>query len=387
MLWVKQIMIWVITTVSLAGCIEEYYPDEGLKDGTLVVIAHLTSAEEAQNIFVSRSTDIQISTRNPVEGCLVHVERSDGSQLEFEGAEPGRYKAYFPDFFYPGEWYRLRVSTPDGLLYESDYELLTPVCEIDSLYWEKWTRPGPVQGKDEDGVQFYLDFELDQDSGGYLRWELQETYEIRSLPYERREIYDIDRQFKPVPLYLDQRTCWITVGIPQIFTQDVHNLEGSVYRKKTLNFVSGHSWKLKHRYCLQVRQYSLNREAFWYWENMKNNHQSGAGMYDRQPALTPGNICNPDDKGEVVIGYFSVSALSVKRIFVSDVPGLVIVEDPDFCFPGPLPYSFAQLGREFLPYFIATLRVHDELLRGSVKKECIDCSAYANSSISPPDFW
>jgi len=41
-----------------------------------------------------------------------------------------------------------------------------------------------------DGIRFYMDYEIKKDSGRYLRWQLEETYEFHNPVYESMEIYD-----------------------------------------------------------------------------------------------------------------------------------------------------------------------------------------------------
>jgi len=191
----------------------------------------------------------------------------------------------------------------------------------------------------------------------------------------------------PIPPESTWSICWITDIIPEIFTKDLGSLEGDQYRQMPLNFVSNQSQRLQNRYDLLVRQFALSPSAYWYWEGLKNNLQSNGGLFDSQPSLTPGNICNVDNENEIVIGYFSVSGVSEKRISVSEVPEMSIILDPTFCVPGPLPYSFARLSNAFLPYYLATLSINGEDVYGSVQKHCTDCREYKNSSNIPPEFW
>ena len=378
--------IWIfLFSCFLTGCIERYYAEgDEFKAGTLVVIAHIDNFDHLQTIHISRSTNLEIPVRDPVSGCHVEIENGEGSAYEFLEEAPGEYQGLpLVHFLKAGEAYRLLIVTPEGKRYESEFETMYPAPAIDSVYWIREEHPGREPGNTQEGIQFYMNYEIEMDSGRYLRWQLEETYEFHNPAYEFKEIFDTDRTFKPVPAESDWNTCWIYNQLPDIYVKDLGNVEGEVYRAMPLNFVSNHSQRLKHRYSLLVRQFALSAEAYWYWEGLENNLQSNGGLFDSQPSLTPGNICNPDDADEIVIGYFSVSGATVKRVFVSDVPDLIIIEDPYFCVPGGLPYSFYRLSWEFLPYYLATL----DAKYGSVDKKCIDCREYKSSSHIPPEFW
>lgn len=389
---VSLVFLWLF---FLKGCIERYYPEgDEFRSGTLVVIAHLNNSDSLQSIYISRSTDLELPTRYPVSGCFVEVEQLGGSSLAFLEEEKGTYVAGPPGpFLRAGSDYKLRIVTPGAVQYESEIESMYPAPAIDSVYWirEEQATSGP--GYSMDGVRFYMDFQMEKDSGRYLRWELEETYEFHNPDYESMQVFDRQdsypyrRVFMPIPPESIWNTCWVTNQLPTLFTKDLGALEGDVYRKMPLNFVTNQSQRLQYRYSLLVRQFALTTSAYWYWEGLKNNLQSDGGIYDSQPSLTPGNIYNVDDEQENVIGYFSVSGVSEKRIFVSDVPGMPIVEDPTFCVPGPLPYSFSRLSTAFLPFYLATLIVNGESNYGSVQKHCIDCRENKNSVHIRPEFW
>jgi hypothetical protein len=67
-----------------------------------------------------------------------------------------------------------------------------------------------------------------------------------------------------------------------------------------------------------VNQYSLNEDEFNYWEKIQNVAIQVGGLYDIIPSSIPSNIHCIENPEKVVLGYFSVSAKSSKRIFISD---------------------------------------------------------------------
>ncbi len=385
----KPPLVVTVLLIFLSGCIERYYPgEEDLKTGTLVVVAHLTNIPGVQSIYLSTSTILEFPRYDPVSGCWVEVERADGETRDFEESGPGEYSGFLDDQFLGiGEEYRLLFVTPDGSRYESGFEKLHPAPGIDSLYFSREVHPTPDPDLMDEGIQFFIDFEIEKQAGRYLRWQLIETYEMRNPDYVSTSVYDVDRRFKDIPDTMAWRTCWITLEIPEIFTLDLGNLEGSSYQKMPLNFVSAGTQRLYYRYSLLVRQLSLSEAAFWYWDELKKNLQTKGGLFDTQPSLTPSNICNVADENEIVIGYFSVAGASEKRIFAEDVPELKVVMDPYFCEPGGLPKSFPRLSNKLLPYYLATAVVDGVNRRGGVQKQCIDCREYRGSSHIIPEFW
>jgi hypothetical protein len=67
-----------------------------------------------------------------------------------------------------------------------------------------------------------------------------------------------------------------------------------------------------------VNQYSLSADEYVYWEKVQNIFQEVGSLYDITPASISSNIYCIENPNEKVLGYFSVSAKSSKRIFVDD---------------------------------------------------------------------
>jgi hypothetical protein len=75
---------------------------------------------------------------------------------------------------------------------------------------------------------------------------------------------------------------------------------------------------LKVRYSILVNQYSIDQEEFSYWDKLQKTVEQVGSLYDLTPASIPSNISCIEKPSEVVLGYFSVSAVKSKRIFIKD---------------------------------------------------------------------
>jgi hypothetical protein len=385
----KTLLGWMLVVLWISGCVERYYPGEDdVFTGTLVVNAHLADLPGEQIIQVSRSDKLYYSKYLPESGCMVQVENQNGDVMSFDEKVPGDYSGVpGPDFFKTGYQYRLRLVTSGGTLYESDFARLPPSSHLDSVYYALEYKPTAEPGISTEGLQFYIDFQVEPDSSGFLRWELIETYEFRNPDYDGY-IYDLDRVVKPLPDSLSDRQCWITGHVNLIRTLDAGNFERGGYNQMPLHFVSNETQRLKYRYSLLVRQHSMVEPAFRYWDELKKNTQEMSGMYDRQPSLTPGNIYNLEDPEEKVLGYFSVSGVSEKRIFVGRECG-VTFEEKIFCFPAFERPRFRYYLSLDLPLWMseAVWPLDGRTYLGETPRHCLDCRLHRGSSGEPPDYW
>lgn len=385
----RVLFISILLIMQLTACVERYYPEEdAIFTGTLVVNAHLTDKAGIQEIEISRSGRLIYSTYIPESNCVVEVINDHEGSVSFYETEPGHYAGDIKQEFLSSDYqYQLRMLTADGNRYESDFTTLSPSPDIYEVYYELESQPTEDPEVNLDGLRFYVDFEMDRDSAEFLRWELIETYEFHNPNYEGF-IFDVDRILKPLPPEMDDRECWITLTVNRIFTLWAGNISGTVYSRFPLHYVSNETQRLKYGYSLLVRQLSMDPVAFRYWDELKKNTQEMGAINDRQPAFTPGNICNCDDPEERILGYFSISGVTEKRIFVKDVEGLE-VPDRIFCFPTFEPPNLRFLMRQDLPVFLsrATWPLDQVTYLGLTQQHCLDCRLHRGSSGEPPDFW
>ena len=118
----------LLTVILVSACVERYYPNQDdLKKGTLVINAHLTDQPGDQVIEFSRSVGLTYPSFFPVSGSFAQAVRDDGAFREFSEFIPGYYIAYLDeDFLQTGSSFFIRVITPDGNEYESDFDKLRP---------------------------------------------------------------------------------------------------------------------------------------------------------------------------------------------------------------------------------------------------------------------
>jgi hypothetical protein len=179
---------------------------------------------------------------------------------------------------------------------------MKPVPEVDELYYEKKEIPGSgVFGRPSDGCQVYVDTHDPSNECRFFRWDYDETWQI-FLPFSDA--------INP--------TCWVTRRSGDIHVKSTAGLSESKVSRYPLNFISNQSDRLTVKYSILVNQYSLTQNEFLYWEKLKSVTQNVGSLYDVTPAAIPNNIYCNEDPTRTVLGYFSVSSMKSKRIFVRD---------------------------------------------------------------------
>ena len=145
--------------------------------------------------------------------------------------------------------------------------------------------------------------------------------------------------------------------------------------------MSNQTPRLQEKYSLLVKQHSLTRGAFQYWDKMKAQSDDTGGLFETQPVSSTGNICNVDDPEEKVLGYFFVTQVQKKRIMVSED-----FEFPIALFDCPLDtaYTLEDYGVDY-PYMMYSLPGLGPPWAYSYR-ECHDCT-YRGGVTTKPEYW
>jgi len=152
----------------------------------------------------------------------------------------------------------------------------------------------------EEGCQIYLNTGDDTDQCKYYRWDYAETWEFH------------------IPYPVTNNVCWITENSERINIKSTAALSANKVIDYPLLFVTNKTDRLRVKYSILVNQYSLNEDEYHYWEKLQNVTQNVGSLYDIIPANVPSNIMCIQDPAQKVLGYFSVSAKSSRRIFIKD---------------------------------------------------------------------
>jgi hypothetical protein len=301
---IKRITVFLVLFL-LDSCIVQFIPNTTEDKVLLVVEGLITDQPGAYTVKLSKSLPLgQKNVPRPVKGCIVYISDDQGLVYNFKESVAGTYVSD-PTKFQGriGRAYTLHISpgTTNGLNYESFPVTMKKVPQIDSIYYEKkLIKENEEFNPAEEGCQVYLNTHDPENSCKYYRWEYTETWEFR-LPYN-----------------VTNRICWLSANSDKINIKNTSVFEEDRINRYPLNFISNQTDRLRVRYSMLVNQYSLDENEFIYWEKLQNISEQVGGLYDMIPAAIPSNVYCVDDPNEKVLGYFSVSAMTSKRIFIKE---------------------------------------------------------------------
>ena len=355
------------------GCITQFLPETDEDPNLVVVEGLITDQPEVNTVRLSRSMPLgKTATLKPLKGCIVSITDDVGNRFYLnESNTAGTYQTD-PSIFrgIVGRKYTLHININNSFETNYTYESLPmemrAVPPIDSLYYEKVViHEQDENHRMEEGSQVYLNAFDPNGKCNFYRWDYVETWKFQ-LPY-----------------YVPNQTCWITSNSSDINIKNTSVLSEARVTRLPVKFISNETDRLELRYSILVNQFSVGEDEFSYWEKLQNISENVGGLYDIVPSSIPGNIFCVEDPGEQVLGYFSVSAKTSKRIYIDEsfrgLPNLYRE-----CPADTLSYSAPITGLNSTVWVIV-----DDPYEGikviTYTKGCADCSV--RGTTVKPDFW
>lgn len=359
----------------LSSCITQFIPETNEDKELLVVEGLITDQAIVNTIKLSKSSPLGIrNAAKPLSGCIINISDDLGNIFGFRETVDGTYITDPSDFQgVIGRFYTLHINTntaDNNLNYESFPMEMKPVPPIDSIYYKKITiQESNGSSPTTEGCQIYLNTHDPTNQCKFYRWEYSETWEFH-LPY-----------------FVPNNVCWVSSNSNAINIKNTSVFEEDRIDKYPLNLVSNLTDRLTVKYSILVNQYSLNEEEYLYWEKLQFISEQVGGLYDMIPSAISSNVYCLDDPNEKVLGYFSVSANSSKRIFIKDrFAGLVSPYTDEACITDTI------FGGALIPNlnkFVWVIIDHTmpppsyQVITAS--KGCYDCTVRGTNK--KPDFW
>jgi Domain of unknown function (DUF4249) len=396
-------IITFVAVFTLCTCIDPYSPKLTGYDSLLVVDGLITNANSSYTVKLSRT--FQELNLNPsmVSDAIVFISDDAGNISFLLNKGDGKYKTDSLEFIgIIGRTYILHVNTREGEEYESEPCLMQPVPDIDSIYFKKENELVSNGTESQEGVRIYLDAKEGNNSL-YYRWAFEETWKFK-VPNPKQFDYINDSTILSVAN--TKEYCWKKRKSDEILIHSIYAGESNHIEKEPIFFITAdQSDRLLIQYSILVSQYSISKNEYDFWNNLKQVNESGGDIFAKQPFTVVSNIHNINNTKEGVLGYFQVSAVKQRRkdIIFNEIveldlpfyhyPCTRIEKEPSdyptgfgppvtwdeiyamFCIAGD--YYFVE------PKYIEGTKQLQKLI--FTRPECANCELTGTST--KPDFW
>ncbi len=307
--------MFVILFITLITCIDPFNPQLKGTTKVLIVDALLTNENRSYAFKLSWATDTQNTKPEMASGATVSVRDISGASTTLTEGDAGVYKTDSLQFLgATGNSYILNIKTPDGNEYESDTCAMYPVQPIDNIYFlkdQEFTNNG---SEVQDGIRIFIDSDNKGDCK-YVRWTYNEWWKF-SVPQPK--LYNYIDQYHIPYVDLIKQVCYATNPSNAITIRSTAFSATNQIQKQPIMFIaSDKSDRLLIQYYIEIKQLSLSKTEFEFWNHMSEINEGGVDIFDKQPFSIPSNIHNKNNPSELVLGYFQVSAAEPKSIYIT----------------------------------------------------------------------
>lgn len=413
-----NILLIILPIIICVSCTEEYWPDlKGEYEDLLVIEGKITNEPGPYTVKLSSSSSVQEPAYFPKSGAKVIITDNEGNAETLTEVESGVYKTSATGIQgKAGKYYKLIIET-DGRKYETPFEKLKTAVGIEPIIIKHEIRQSDNPEDDEEGIRFYVSTDNAIIDTSYFYWGVEETYEFHAA-YLMRFIFN-GVFIKPIPSYWEYINvppppsenrygvpvaqdpdslfyCWKTNMVKERFTHTTENLSTPKLNNQPLHFIPYMDERIKIKYSLLVKQYTISEKAFLYQRKLKEQNSENDNLYTKQPFQIRSNLVNVDDPDEIILGYFMTAGVcTAERIFTKAPAG---IEYDVFC--GQIANDCSNKP-EIYPYLIESnpgqwplYMAYAWFMTGGslfydlvvVEKDCVDCTL-SGGELNKPDFW
>lgn len=365
--------------VIVSSCTERFRPELTDFENNLVVDGKITNEEGPYTIRLSLSSDLDLVRYTPLKNASVIIQEENGPSERLVEVSSGEYQTSKTGIRGEvGKRYQLQIESPDGRVYESNFQQLIAPTPIENVYTEIESKFFTEDNADAIGLQFYVDAGSSPNEQDYFLWLSDATFKYRAE-------YPIEATYQgfdlPFPKPDSLSVCWRKDTVNQVTTYNTGDYADPAVKKIPLHFIKSTDISLSERYSPLVKQYTVNKEAYEFWQSIEAQLNTDANLYSTQPYQTRGNIKNINQPDEAVLGFFLVAGVSEKRIFVNAPTNLPLYEAACFYDYEGYGWRWAEPATTY-PIYIA--RGPEGL--ALAPNGCLDCRDHGGTIIEP-DFW
>lgn len=282
------------------SCIDRLDFWQETEEGQLIIYGLFTDKDDKHIVNISTSSPLAFRPKG-LSNAAVYLLTAGEEKIAYFNKGNGVYELQAVKAT-EGKSYALEVIL-DGVTYRSKFQEMPEVVGKDSLSYQVAYEPFRTS-LDDHVFKVFAKSDLPETPDQlFLRWIVEEAHYWPLL--------------------------WIPPGIPppppcfifDVMDPTIVNLfDGTVTSNRQTEKLLA-TRKINNAFLfpffVTVKQLSINRDAFEYWERINIVINNKGSLFDIPPAPVFGNIMNTENPNELVLGFFEVAKSSVSRFYVT----------------------------------------------------------------------
>jgi hypothetical protein len=303
--------VWIFVAFS---CIDRLDFIGDTVKGQIIIYGLLATGETTQtvNVGMSRSSGF---IQQGVSNATVSLLLKNGGKLTYFSVGNGNYELqnFEPE---EGESYSIEVIVGEKV-YRSAFQEIPTVNGIDSLSYDVAYEPFRTNANEHVFRVFNKTVIPQNNEPVFIRWVAEET-----AYWQLVWIYapGIPPPFPP-PCFIFDVMEPSKINLFNGTATNTRTIDQLLVRRKIDN-------AFLYPMFITVKQLSINREAYEYWERIKIILNNQGSLFDIPPAPIRGNIINIENPDEKVLGFFEVAKTQISRFYVTSEISPIYLHPP-----------------------------------------------------------
>ena len=304
----KNTIYLTLMLFALFGCIEPYDAETDTIDSILVVEGIITSGTTQINLsksigihdnFWRYYSSLEKEDSLYVNNASVYVESDDG--FKSEAAHSSGKGVYLIE---TGELnvnakYRIAIHVDDET-YHSGYltPAVSPPVELSyRLIYHYYKNEKNEMDSIINNTDIFVSTKGYEHQPGYYLWSYKENWEIHAL--------------------FGSEVCWGKDSSRYLLVGSTERLSENTIRELMLSALYNLDLKVSQRYRMQIKQNTIHKDAYDYFENQKRNSEQTGSIFGVIPSELTGNIKCTSNPTIPVIGYVDVSTTTANELYLT----------------------------------------------------------------------
>jgi hypothetical protein len=238
-----------------------------------------------------------------------------------------------------GRSYYVQIKTFKGNEYRSNVQRMDPAGTMDDLYVE-FEKDGVNLGYTQtpiDALRVYVDAHGIGGGSNFFRWRWKGTYEAHTFPEKRTRNPAVGPPIpNPIPCsgYIYDRgalikifececcSCWPTEYGSSSVVSNNRSSDDFIFNRAHIGTIPVTGMRFYDRFYIEVEQLSVSEGEYEFWRLANIQRESSGDLFQPNSIKVRGNVASVSDPQEEVLGFFSVSAIEKKSMFIekSSIP-------------------------------------------------------------------
>ena len=324
----RKILLFVIVLLLSAtcyqSCVEAVDAEYDLQADIVFIDGYALTEVGLSSVTITKSVfEFDTYSLRRVLNATVQIENvNSGEVIDFTEDNSGIYTCP-PDFaVVDGQVWKLLIEFEDGKKVESKLQTVTPVVPIDAINVEYAPdiKFDPDFGEFIPGHRVSIDWQDPAGEKNYYLWKYK-TFEplIVCKTCERGILRNgtcgpTGFNFGPPYYnYLCTPECWQIKYGNELPIYDDRLGDGVAIENREITIIPFYR---RPDILIEIQQYSLDESAYEYFKVINTQISESGGLNAPPPAALLGNLFNPNDPNDLVLGQFTTAGVSTKSIFI-----------------------------------------------------------------------